>query len=156
MGRMRDRLGLCRLSLVLAVALSVTACVPIYRNHGYIPPDSELAQISVGTTTRDAVLALAGPPTTAGVLPDDALYYVQSRFRHYGPLAPEEIERQVLVISFAASGLVANVERFGLADGQVVTLSRRVTDDNIRDTTLIRQILGAIGNFDAGRFIGSD
>jgi hypothetical protein len=52
--------------------------------------------------------------------------------------------------------VVTGVERFGLEDGQVVSLSRRVTDDNIRDTTFVRQLLGAIGNINAGSFLGSE
>jgi hypothetical protein len=48
---------------------------------------------------------------------------------------------------------VSNVERFGLADGRVVPLSRRVTETNIQGSGLIRQLLGNLGNFDPGAFI---
>jgi outer membrane protein assembly factor BamE (lipoprotein component of BamABCDE complex) len=143
-------------AMALLLGLGLSACVATFRNHGYIPPEADLAQIEVGVATREDVIALVGRPTTGGVLNDDGFYFVQSRFRHYGAFAPQEIEREILAITFDEAGLVRNIERFGLEDGQVVTLSRRVTDDNVRDTTFIRQLLGAIGNFDAGRFIGSE
>ena len=41
--------------------------------------------------------------------------------------------------------MVPNIERFGLEDGQVVTLSRRVTDANTKGVGYIRQLLGNIG-----------
>jgi hypothetical protein len=49
---------------------------------------------------------------------------------------------------------VRNIETFGLQEGRVVALSRRVTDDNLRDTTFIRQLLGNVGRFDAGQILG--
>ena len=81
-------------------------------------------------------------------------FYVQSRFRYFGPLEPKEIEREVVAIRFDEEGVVSNVERFGLENGNVVALSRRVTQDNVRDTTFIRQLFGSIGQINAGDFIG--
>jgi outer membrane protein assembly factor BamE (lipoprotein component of BamABCDE complex) len=144
------------LAAVVLLGLALGACSPQFRYHGYVPAESELAVVVVGQTTRDEVVSLVGAPTATGVINADAFYYVQSRFRDYGYRATEEVERQLVKISFAPSGVVANVERFGLEDGNVVALSRRVTDDNLRDTTFIRQLLGNVGQFDAGQFIGED
>ena len=146
-----------RAASLLAVMgiVALSACTPQYRNHGYLPTETDLATISVGVDTRDTVIAAIGAPTVDGVLNDSGFYYVESRFRHFGPLAPQEIERQVLAVSFNQSGVLTNIERFGLEDGRVITLSRRVTDDNVRDTTFIRQLLGNIGNFDPTALIGA-
>jgi outer membrane protein assembly factor BamE (lipoprotein component of BamABCDE complex) len=137
----------------LVLGLALAACSPQYRYHGYMPSETELATVIVGQSTREDVVALVGAPTATGVIGADAFYYVQSRFRDYGYRATEEIERELVKISFAPSGVVQNVERFGLEDGNVVALSRRVTDDNLRDTTFIRQLLGNVGQFDAGQFL---
>ncbi len=151
----RSRAGKGVSALVLvACLLALPSCSAQYRNHGYVPSESELAAVVVGRNTREDVIALIGAPTVAGVMNEDGLYYVQSRFRDFAYQAPQEIERQVLVISFASNGTVSNIERFGLEQGRVVTLSRRVTDDNIRDTTFIRQLLGNVGNFDAATILG--
>jgi len=133
---------------------AVTACTPIFRNHGYVPTDDQMSVVSVGVDTRESVQAAIGTPTAGGVLNNQGFYYVTSRFRHNGFLQPEEISREVLAISFDGRGVVSNIERFGLEDGQVVTLSRRVTDDNLPDTTFLRQLFGNIGNFDAGALFG--
>ncbi|KPQ14077.1 MAG: hypothetical protein HLUCCO18_16175, partial [Rhodobacteraceae bacterium HLUCCO18] len=39
----------------------------------------------------------------------------------------------------------SNVERFGLEDGNVVALSRRVTDSNVQGIGFLRQLLGNLG-----------
>ncbi|WP_238928563.1 outer membrane protein assembly factor BamE [Alexandriicola marinus] len=135
--------------VILAGALSIaTACAPTFQNHGYIPFEEDLAQIAVGVDTRESVVAAVGSPTSTGVSGSDAFYYVSSRFRHFAFFAPEEINREVLAISFTEAGVVRNIERFGLEDGRVVVLSRRVTDDNLPDTTFLGQLLDNIGNFD--------
>lgn len=126
--------------------LSLSACAAIYRNHGYVPTDTELAQIEVGVDTRDTVTEKIGRPSAAGLLNDVGWYYVQSRWKHYGARAPEEIDRQVLAITFTEAGQVENIERFGLEQGRAVVLSRRVTDSNIKGISFLRQLLGNLGN----------
>jgi outer membrane protein assembly factor BamE (lipoprotein component of BamABCDE complex) len=137
--------------LLCAVMLSCTA---VYRNHGYAPTETDLALLTVGKDTRDTVQAAVGPPSATGLLTADAWYYVQSRFRLFGPREPEEIERQVVAISFAEDGTITNIERFGLEEGRVVALSRRVTETNIKGVTLIQQLLGNFGRIDAGQVLG--
>jgi len=145
-----------RVAGLVVVLGAATACTTIYRDHGYIPLAEDLSALAIGVDTRETVAENVGTPTSGGVLDGSGYYFVASRFRHYAFLEPVEVEREVLAITFDDAGLLRNVERFALADGQVVTLSRRVTDDNIRDTTFIRQLLGALGNFDAGALIAGE
>lgn len=141
------------MTLAFLAVLGLAACAPIYRNHGYVPPETDLAQVVVGQTTMDDLPGLIGRPTAQGLLTGSGWYYVGSRWRRMGAAAPEEIDRQVVAISFAQSGVVSNVERFGLERGRVVTLSRRVTDGSVTEISLIGQLLGNLGNFQAGDFI---
>lgn len=156
MGRQGDTIRSRAGGAVSVLVLSLTvlsSCTAQYRSHGYVPSESELATVTVGQDSREDVLALLGAPTVSGVVNDTGFYYVQSRFRDFAYQASQEIDRQVLVVSFGPAGTVSNIERFGLQDGQVVTLSRRVTQDNVRDTTFIRQLLGNVGNFDAANIL---
>ena len=142
-----------RISLVLVLGLAV-ACSPITRNHGFVPLPEDLTQLTLGVDTRESVLERVGPATSGGVLGDSTLYYVASKFEHFGPFEPTEVDRQVVAISFGDSGTLTNVERFTLQDGRTVALSRRVTEDGIDDLTFINQLLGTIGQIDAGQFLG--
>ena len=142
-----------RMALVGLALLVAAGCSEIYRNHGYAPTDRELAELNVGTDTRETVAAAVGRPSTAELMSGGNWYYVQSRWRHYGARAPEETERQVVAISFDSAGRVENIERFGLAEGRVVPISRRVTETNIKGIGLIRQLLSNIGNINPGQFL---
>ena len=142
-----------RMALLGLMMVVIAACAPVYRNHGYVPADDELAQIEVGKDTRETIGALIGRPSAAALLNDTGWYYVQSRWKHSGAREPKEIDRQVVAITFTEDGIVENVERFGLEKGKVVALSRRVTASNIKGIGFIRQLLGGIGNLSAGDFL---
>ncbi|MBK1635946.1 outer membrane protein assembly factor BamE [Rhodovulum adriaticum] len=136
----------------MAVALlsgALAACSPIIRNYGYVPLDRDLEQIVVGVDTRATVGEVIGSPQASGVIRGDAWYYVASTQKTVGYRAPEVVDRQVVAISFAPDGTVRNIERFGLEEGRVVTLNRRVTDDNVKGVSFIRQLMGNLGNFRA-------
>ncbi len=136
----------------LSLLLVLGACAPQYENHGYVPPADQLEQVVVGSDTKESVTAKIGNPTAGGVLNDDSFYYVKMRKRALGFLAPEEIEREVVAISFSDAGVVQNVERFGLEDGRVVPLSRRVTSSPVQDNSFLRQLLGNLGRFSPAAF----
>lgn len=138
-------------ALLLAGLLG--ACSPLVRNSGYVPAESELAALRLGVDTRDSVVAAVGRPTAQGVLDASSFFYVQSRFQTLGFLEPREVDRQVLVLTFAADGTLGAVERFGLERGRAVALSRRTTGGVFADTTFVRQILGNIGRVDTGALV---
>ncbi len=141
---------------VVAVALlSVTACSSIERKHGYLPPPEDLEQIIVGVDTRDSVAVSVGRPAVSGILSESGWYYVESRFSAYGIRKRTEVDRQVVAITFDEDGVVENIERFGLEDGRVVALSRRVTDSNIRGVSFLEQLFGSIGNFAAEQLVNN-
>lgn len=145
----KGRIGLA-LGLVLALALS--ACSAVYQNHGYVPSDEELALIEVGKDSRETVAATLGRPSSEGLLNDVGWFYVQSRWKQSGVMEPKEIDRQVVSITFSEAGKVENVERFGLEQGRVVTLSRRVTDSNVKGVGFLKQLMGNIGRLRADQF----
>ena len=138
-------------SLVFVATLA--ACSPQYRNQGYLPPQEDLNALIVGIDTRDSVNQTLGMPTTSGAIKDGNYYYVRSRFKQVGIFKPEEVTREVLAISFNAAGVVENVERFGLENGEVVVLDYRVTRTSVADAGFIRRLISSIGGPSAGQFI---
>lgn len=140
----------CRVVLMGTVVSSVMACTAIYRNHGYVPTEEDLAEIKVGVDTRDTVAENVGSPGASGVLQESGYYYVSTRMKHYGPRAPQVISRELVAISFDQRGVVRNIERYGLEDGKVIPLSTRVTSSSVEDKTFLRQLLGNLGRFNPG------
>jgi len=135
------------------ICLAMAACTPIYQKHGYVPEPADLDRIEVGIDSRETVAAIIGRPSTSGLLNDVGWYYVQSRWKNLGAMAPVEEDRQVVAITFEENGKVANVERFGLEKGQVVALSRRVTQPNVKSAGFLRQLFGNIGGINTDRLL---
>ena len=138
-----------KLWLLAAMCFALTACTEQFRSHGYVPSEEELQQIVVGVDTRASVEDLIGVPSTSGVLNSSGFYYIESEVRHYAWKKPEMVDRQVLAISFDQAGVVSNIERYGLQDGRVVPISRRVTRSGDTDISFIRKLFGNIGRFSA-------
>lgn len=131
----------------------IAACAPITRDHGYIPTDEELALITVAKDTRESVATKIGRPSASGLLNDVGWYYVESRFVTKGAFMPEEVNREVVAISFTEAGVVENIERFGLEKGQIVPLSRRVTKDNVKAAGILQQLFGNVGGLTADQLL---
>ena len=148
MGGIMKRLA--GIATVLGLVATLSACTPSYRNHGYVPNDEDLDSLVIGVDTRATVDDVVGAPSASGLLSDGDYYYVRSRVREYGAYRPEVIERQVLAISFAEDETIANIERFSLADGNIVPLTRRVTDSSVVGNGFLRQLLGNFGNINPG------
>ncbi|ABD54705.1 SmpA/OmlA [Jannaschia sp. CCS1] len=138
----------------LALVAGLAACSATYTNHGYVPPPELLSEISIGTS-REQVAEIAGSPGTGGVMRDEAWFYTQYRVRNFTYNAPDVIERDIVAISFSDAGRVTNIERFGLEDGQIVQLSRRVTESSVRDLGFFRSILSNFGRINLGDIGGS-
>lgn len=143
--RRAGRFMLVGAGLVLALALA--ACSPTMRYHGYAPSDEDLTQITVGQDTRETVTETLGRPGVGGVMEGSGWFYVQSDWRHEHWRPPVEVDRQLVAITFDERDRVVNIERFGLQDGEVVVLSRRVTDTGPRGRSTLQQIFSVLGNF---------
>lgn len=140
--------------LVVGFAAMVAGCSPITTYHGFIPPAEEVASLQVGVSTKDEVIALLGTPLSDRALLNNTVYYAASEFRTNGPFAPREVDREVLAVEFDASSRLRNISRYGLDDGRVVVLDRRVTEDGINDVGFLEQLLGSFGRIDAGTLLG--
>jgi len=134
--------GLLRSMVALVGLFTLVACSPIYNFHGFVPTDEDLEEIQVGLDTRTSVSSIIGKPGTAGLLAESGWFYVRSEFKHDSFRAPQEVNREVVAITFDEDNVVENIERFGLERGQVVVLSRRVTDSNIEGLSFLQQLFG--------------
>lgn len=146
------RIGPGKLILVLLTVI-VAACTSIYQNHGYTPPDEDLAKVTVGKDTRESVAEAVGSPLYQSLQRDTAWYYVSSRRETYGTRKPRVISREIVSIRFTDSGRVENIERFSEQDGQVIRLSSRVTDPAVSDAGFLRQVFGRLGTITADNFL---
>ncbi|WP_439120793.1 outer membrane protein assembly factor BamE [Marivita sp.] len=141
-----------RIGLVTLLCIALAGCTARYRTHGYVPSEDELQQIVPGVDTRATVEDLVGVPSTSGTRNESGFYYIESDVRHFAWKQPEVVDREVLAITFDSTGVVENIERFGLEDGQVVPIARRITRSGDGDISFIRKLFGNIGGINAADF----
>ena len=144
-----------RLTLI-ALFLVLVACGGQYRNHGYMPMKIDVDALVVGVDTREKIVELLGAPSIGGVVTDKAIYYVRSRVHHPGYMRPNEIGREVLVLSFGENQILRNVERFGIDQGKLVRLEHRVTKAIGGDRTILQEIIGSIGGFNPSTILNEE
>lgn len=129
----------------IAAVTGLLGCAPEIRNHGYTPPDEELATIRIGQDTRGSVRRKIGRPGGAGIFTDDGWYYLSQKVEHLTYHAPEVIERRVVAITFNQNDVVASVNLYGLEDGKVIDLETNTTPTFGRELTILEQVLGNVG-----------
>lgn len=140
-------------SAALAIALmgwtAVVGCSPTIHSHGYTPRANELDEISVGTDTRQSIQQKLGRPSTISAFTDAEWYYISVKTETMAFYSPEVIEQRVVTVTFDDTGTVTDIGRYGLEDGQVIDLVTRTTPTSGRQLTIVQQIFGNIGRFNA-------
>jgi outer membrane protein assembly factor BamE (lipoprotein component of BamABCDE complex) len=139
------RLGLC---LALACGtLGLSACGSGVQLRGNTPDPEDVAEIKAGVHSRQDVIDLLGSPSTVSTFEERKWYYIGQKTQQIAFMKPEVIDRDVLVITFDESGLVAGTQHYGLADAQDVDPVDRETPTEGRDLTFLQQLFGNIGKF---------
>lgn len=146
MAKPGSRAFLRRAILASACVAIISACSPIMRSYGYTPSDLDLSELTVGKDNRESVARAIGTPQASGLSNENTWFYASSLYRTNGLFTPEELEREIVAVSFTESGTLANIERYGLENGQVVTVSRRVTNPAVQNSTFVRQLFDSIGS----------
>jgi outer membrane protein assembly factor BamE (lipoprotein component of BamABCDE complex) len=141
-----------KLFVALILCGSITACSPVFQDHGYVPEQNELDELAIGLDTKDSIAVSLGTPQSSGVLRDEGWYYISSTFQHLAYNAPKEVSREVVALSFDDLGVLSNVERFGLDDGRVIALNRRVTELPIKAPGFLQSLFSDFGRFSLSDF----
>jgi len=129
------------------ICIGVVGCSPIRQTHGYIPPDAQVERVEIGKDGRADVQSKIGRPSSAATFDQDEWYYILRTTTTLAFLAPQVEDQRVLVVSFDEDGVVDEVERFGLEDGQVINLVTRTTPTRGQRLTFLQQLLGNVGRF---------
>lgn len=144
-----------RLSSVLALILLVGCQMPDAISYppqvrGNKVEDDDLAQLVPGTSTRQDVQALLGSPTAKAAFDDNTWIYISEITRpviggHQG------IEDQrVVEATFNDKGVLTGLQKRSQADALPVDVVSAKTPSPGTEASLLQQLLGNIGRFNAG------
>ena len=138
--------------LLLSAALAALAsCTNPVDQHGNLPEADKLTQIKPGTTDKATVTQLLGSPSSIGAFDGNTWLYISQKTRPVALHTPELIDQEVVAIQFDDSGIVRDVGRRTMADGETVVPNPNATPAPGREFTILEQL---IGNF--GKFAGKD
>jgi outer membrane protein assembly factor BamE (lipoprotein component of BamABCDE complex) len=146
--------GKLKAAIAMLMIVGLSACAAQYRTHGYLPSEADLQQIVPGVDTKASVEDLIGVPNAAGVLNGSGYYYIESEVRHFAYQKPRVVERTIVAITFDEADVVSNITTYGLEDGRVVAINRRVTQTTDGDISFIRKLFGNIGGLSASNLLG--
>lgn len=135
--------------LPISIALVLASCTPIVDARGHSADALDVSQITKGVTSAEDVAALLGSPTTTSDFGDETWYYITQKQERVGLFAPEVTEQQVTAVQFDSSKLVSELVQFKMEDGKNVQLVGRTTPTEGHDLTVIEQLLGNLGRFNA-------
>lgn len=144
----KSRISAIAGSLVLGATLA--ACGPQVSNLGNKPLATELARIQPGEQTRSQVQEILGSPSSRSLYGEEVWFYIGGTREVVAFFAPEETDRNVVAIAFDEQGVVREVRKLGLEDGEDVAMSKKKTPTAGHDMTVVEQMVGNIGRFNAG------
>jgi len=130
--------------------LALSGCAKDIAPRGNLPPEEALAQLAPGEQTRQDVQNLLGTPATTAVFDNETWYYISANTTEYAFYPVTELDRTIYALSFDQRGILKDVRKLGLQDGQEVTLASRETPTKGREYGVLEQLIGNLGRF-AGR-----
>ncbi|RKQ71424.1 Beta-barrel assembly machine subunit BamE [Litorimonas taeanensis] len=140
-------------------AITLMACNPILRTHGYVPTEDKPQAVNPETDTKASVLARLGNPSVKSTfdedIAEDTWFYMNSVRQRYAYLRPQIEERSITAITFDEDGQVTEVAEYGIEDGQYVNYVNRETPTRGRELSVLEQIFGTIGRLPTDRIGGN-
>ncbi len=133
---------------MLVTAVLISSCSPIVNNRGNEPNPALLAQIEPGEQTKEDVFRMLGSPSSQTLFEEEAWLYISGQQEQVAFLAPEELEREVVIITFDAEGKVKEVKTITKEDGLDITVSSKETPTSGHSFGVLEQLFGNVGRFE--------
>jgi outer membrane protein assembly factor BamE (lipoprotein component of BamABCDE complex) len=112
---------------------------------GHIIDQETLAQVPVGSS-REQVLLAFGTPSTTATFDNEVFYYIsQTRRRAVAFANKKLVDQRVLAVYFGQDGRVHNIADYGLQEGKVFDFISRTTPTGGRDQNFLQQLIGGLG-----------
>jgi outer membrane protein assembly factor BamE (lipoprotein component of BamABCDE complex) len=154
-----------RIVLTLAAALATAGCswMPTMPNvpgaslfesprqvRGHQVHEDDLAQLTVGVSSRNDVAALLGSPSATGTFDDHIWYYMSSVTRQRPGRTLSVEDHRVVAIVFNAGGTVQEIRQTDQDDMREVRVVARVTPSPGNERTFLQQLFGNLGRLGPG------
>ncbi|NBX73305.1 MAG: outer membrane protein assembly factor BamE [Alphaproteobacteria bacterium] len=131
--------------LVLVIVLLLSACAPAMTNRGHLVDADKLAQLSVGTSTRDDVANVLGTPTYVADFDENTWYYVGQTTEQTAFFRPDVAAHTSVRIRFGDDGKVTAIDNLNSAPRASLDPETERTPTLGRENSLFQELFGGIG-----------
>lgn len=140
------------LGMVMAVGLLTTlpACKRVMNDQGYIIDEELLAAVQPGVDNKQSVTKMLGRPTLTSKWEDTDWYYVSRTTKQFAFHRPDPVKQTLLIVRFTPDGTVQSVEKEGLELAADITPNPDKTRTLGRESGLLQDLFGNIGQVGAG------
>ncbi len=138
-----------KFSLVLGAALFLTtACSSdtFISHNGNMPSDERISAVRPGATQNE-VLSLLGAPSSVVSLDKNTWIYMSYDVKKVAFFKPEEVNRDVLKITFNDQGKVISVNRLDKENGEEVVICEDKTETLGQEPGLLQKTFGTLGTY---------
>lgn len=141
-------------AVVLAAAsvglvFGLGACEAPVAVRGHLPDPETMAEIKPGEDGRSDVIDLLGTPSARSSFRDRTWYYIGSKEQQIAFFEADVMKRNVFAVTFDEGDTVKSTRLYTKDDGNAVDPVDRITPTPGRDLTIVQQLLGNLGRFNA-------
>jgi outer membrane protein assembly factor BamE (lipoprotein component of BamABCDE complex) len=108
--------------------------------------DYQVAEVTVGESTRSDVLRNLGSPTTKSTFDSNVWYYIGQETEKRGILDPEVTAERIFLVAFTDEGVLENLEEVD-RERMSIPYVRKKTATYGNETGVLQQFLGNLGKF---------
>ena len=135
---------------LLSSTIFLSACGFETYQSGDLPSQKRLEMITAGYS-QEKVLDLLGAPIFENKIGNESFYiYFRSKKENRAFFHPEEVERDIYVISFTSNQTVKSVEHLTLKDGNEIAFDESHTKVTGKELSVMEQLVKNFGRYDAG------
>ncbi len=132
-----------QIKMALFALLFFTAgCAPTISNRGNMLDADALAEIKVGTSTREDVATKLGTPTQVSTFDENRWYYFGQTTKQYAFFDPEVVNQETVEVRFNDEGVVTSLEKLNPDASRDISPVDRRTPTYGHETTVFEQLVG--------------
>lgn len=138
------------LTAAVLVSATLSGCATRVAVRGNLPDSERLAEVVPGDMSREEVAEILGSPSSVTPFDSDLWLYISEKTETFAFMAPEVVERNVIMVKFTDKGIVNEVKKLDLSNAQDVKHVERVTPTSGNEVTFWDQLFHNVGRFNTG------
>ena len=141
--------------LIAPALAALPGCDPHFNQRGFAATPGSVEKLEAGTQSREDVIRLIGSPSAVATFNPNIWYYISETQESYAFMKAEITQQQVIQITFNDTGRISAIKNYDLKDAREIAMVQRITPTSGKELTVLEQILGNVGKFNAASKSGT-